>query len=420
MTEAREGRGLIASLDVRLIVGAVGLSTLGDFLAFVPLALQLEETTGSPFAVSALLVALWSPVVLLAPVAGPIVDRIESRSVLLAASAFQAAVAVALAVFADSTAAILALSALLGIGFAVAQPAEFALAPVVAGHGARLQEMNGYVETARYTGMTVGPLLGGVLAATGGIELALLANSATFVAVAIAAALLRARRPPARSEGADAAGGIREGAALLFGDRVLAIVLTVAVVALLLMTTSWTAEVFFAKDVLAAGDVGYGLIFSSWALGMVVGGLIVARRIAAAALAVAALAAVAVQGAGLGLPTVWLVLPFAIAMAFVGGVGHGTKNVVMRTLIQERVPERAHGRAAALYNGLRNGAELIALGAGGLLVAGVGPRLTLALAGGIPIVAALVGFGAYRRAGARAKPAQLPIPLTRVAARDAT
>jgi 3-oxoacyl-(acyl-carrier-protein) synthase len=39
-----------------------------------------------------------------------------------------------------------------------------------------------------------------------------------------------------------------------------------------------------------------------------------------------------------------------------------------------------------------------------LRFAGAGPRLTLALSGGIPILAALVGFGAYRRAGERAKP----------------
>lgn len=48
-------------------------------------------------------------------------------------------------------------------------------------------------------------------------------------------------------------------------------------------------------------------------------------------------------------------------MFFVGGVGHGTKTVLARALIQERVPERLHGRAFAAYNGLRNGAELVTL-----------------------------------------------------------
>ena len=49
------------------------------------------------------------------------------------------------------------------MGFAVAQPAEFALVPVI-GSDERLTEVNGFVESARYAGMTAGPLVGGVLA----------------------------------------------------------------------------------------------------------------------------------------------------------------------------------------------------------------------------------------------------------------
>jgi hypothetical protein len=109
--------------------------------------------------------------------------------------------------------------------------------------------------------------------------------------------------------------------------------------------------------------------------------------------------AVGVQGAGLGLPTSWLAVGFGGAMWFLGGLGHGTKNVLARTLIQERVPSRLHGRAFAAYNGLRNGAELVALAAGGVLVAAIGGRATLALAGAIPVVAALAGLALYRRPG---------------------
>jgi hypothetical protein len=135
---------------------------------------------------------------------------------------------------------------------------------------------------------------------------------------------------------------------------------------------------------------------------------VVARRIPPAGLALGVLLAVAVQGAGLGLPTVWLVVAFGAAMWFVGGVGHGTKNVLARTLIQQRVPHRLHGRAFAAYNGLRNGAELVALAAGGALVAAIGARTTLALAGAIPVAAALVGLALYARARRSAPPPPEP------------
>jgi hypothetical protein len=49
-------------------------------------------------------------------------------------------------------------------------------------------------------------------------------------------------------------------------------------------------------------------------------------------------------------------------------------------------------RAFAAYNGIRNSAELGAFAAGGLLVAAIGPRGTLAYAGGLSALAGLVGL----------------------------
>ena len=86
------------------------------------------------------------------------------------------------------------------------------------------------------------------------------------------------------------------------------------------------------------------------------------------------LAAVAIQGLGEALAPLWLVFWFMVVCYFVGGAGHGVKNVAFRSLIHERVPPERHGRAFAAYNGLRNTAELIALAAGGALVATLGAR----------------------------------------------
>jgi MFS family permease len=387
---------LLREPDVRLIVGAVGISALGDFLLWIPLTLHIQEMTDSGLAVAALFVALWAPVVVLAPVAGLVVDRVEARGVLIATSLFQVAIAGGLAFALDSVAAILILSTLLGVGFAFAQPAEFALVPEIGGRE-RLTDINGYVESARYAGMTAGPAIGGVLAGVGGAEVAMFVNAATFAVVAAAALLLRARRhphPAADDAGPDRA---RDGVVFLLRDETLRLVIGVVFVSLLFMTASVTAEVFFLKEDLEVSDAVYGLLFGTWMVGMVVGALVVARRVPASGLALGVLVGVAVQGAGLGLPTAWLMVGFAGAMWFVGGLAHGTKNVLARTLIQERVPDRLHGRAFAAYNGLRNGAELVALAGGGLLVAAIGGRATLALAGAIPVVAALVGLMLHRR-----------------------
>jgi MFS family permease len=374
--------------DRRLIVAAVGISSLGDFLLWIPLTLHVHELTGSGLAVAALMICLWGPIVVLAPAAGLLADRVETRRLLIVASIAQAAVAAALALTLDSTAAILALAALLGAGFAVSQPAEFALVPVIG------RDLNGAVEAARYAGMAAGPVLGGALAAAGGTEAALLVDASTFAFVALAACLLRVRRRPSRRVAGERA---RDGVVLLFRDRPLGIVVATVLASLLFMSASIAAEVVFLQDDLALDATAYGVIFSSWTVGMVFGALVVARRVRAGALAGTALVAVAVQGAGLGLPTVWLAAGFAAAMFFTGGVGHGVKNTLARALIQERVPEAFHGRAFAAYNGMRNGAELFALAWGGVLVAALGGRGTLALAGLLSLLVALAGLAAFRR-----------------------
>ena len=93
-----------------------------------------------------------------------------------------------------------------------------------------------------------------------------------------------------------------------------------------------------------------------------------------------------------------------IAGFFVGGIGHGVKNVLLRTLIQQRVPSEAHGRAFAAYNAARNTAELGALGAGGVLVGVLGAQPALLIAGLGPVVAGLIGLAVlgYRPSSAAA------------------
>jgi hypothetical protein len=133
-------------------------------------------------------------------------------------------------------------------------------------------------------------------------------------------------------------------------------------------------------------------MLSIWTVGMALGALLLSPRVAAGAVASIGLAAVALQGAGLALPALWLSFVFFLACAFMGGLAHGLKNVMFTSLIHIRVPERLHGRSFAAYNGIRNAAELGAFAAGGLLVAVIGPRGTLAYAGGLSAVAGVVGL----------------------------
>jgi MFS family permease len=396
--------------DFQLLVGAIFLSALGDWLALTALALHLEETTGSGLALSALFIALWAPLVLFAGHAGLLVDRLDARLVLVTASIAQAVVVAGLA-FTDGLGPILVLTAVLGTANAVSQPAEFTLIPAVVPEQ-RIAIANGHVETARFVGAAGGPLLGGVLAGVGGTGLPLLVDAASFVVIAAAAAALRSgRRETAGTVSKEPLGGARDGFVFLTRDRVLRLVMLVAFASLLFMTASAPAEVFFAKDVLDVGDAGFGALWTSWFVGMAIGGLVLARRVPGGALAGVALIAIVVQSLGLAVPTLWLSFAFALALYVIGGAAHGTKNVLVRTLMHQRVPARLHGRAFAAYNGLRNGAEMVALVLGGALVAAIGARWTLLLAGAVPAATGLAGLAVYRRMRSR----EIPVPSPEIA-----
>jgi MFS family permease len=372
--------------DVRLIVGAVGLSAAGDTVLWVLLALHVGTTVDSALAVSALFICLWGPVVALGGVAGRLVDSHENRRLLIAVSLAQAAVVVAMAFTTGSLPVLLALCLLLGAGVAVASPAEFALVPAAAGEE-RVALANGQVEAARYLGMTAGPLIGGALAGAGLTHVGLLIDAASFVAVAIAALALHARRHP---QAHAAPTRSRDGIQALVRDRTLAIAMAAAIASLLFFTISVSAEVFFATEVLETGATGYGVLMGAWTLGMVAGAIGLARLVPTRWLAAGAMAGIAVQGLGLFGAAVGATVALALLGFLIGGVAHGAKNVLLRTLIHERVPEAQRGRAYAAYNAARNGAELAALGAGGVLVGLAGAQLALAVSGALPLA---IGLG---------------------------
>ncbi len=199
--------------------------------------------------------------------------------------------------------------------------------------------------------------------------------------MAAAALAIRARRRPEAGTGADTPVRARDGFALLVRERDMTTALGGAVAALAVFSISATAEPFLVTGVLGAGSLAYGVLLTSWTLGMAAGSAGLAHRAGRTQLAAGGLAPVVLQGFGITgaalSPVLWLAL---LGLVF-GGVAHGVKNVLVRTLIHERAPEALRGRAFAAYNGARDGAELGAVVLGGIVVGALGARSALLIAG---------------------------------------
>jgi MFS family permease len=370
--------------DLRTVATAIAVSGLGDFVAVIALALEANRHWEG-IGVSVIFIALWSPIAVLAGHAGVIVDRFETRGVAIVAALFQCAVAAVLAFSTGSIAATIALTVLLGVGAAFGQSAEFALVPLLAGPRS-LARANGLVESARGLGFAFGPLAGGALAASVGTKAALLADSASFLLIAAALASLSVRRHAAQIEAA--AFRARDGLTMLFSERGLAATMVAGALTLVFMSASIPADFAYTMNDLHKSALALGVVITVWAVAMMFASNALAPRVPVQAVGVIALLAASTQGFSKFLAPFWMVFPFMCACYLFGGLSHGVKNTLLRTLIHQRVESERHGQAFAAYNGLRNGAELIALAAGGTLVAAIGGAGTLWVAGG---AAGLVG-----------------------------
>jgi MFS family permease len=389
---------LVQERDFRLIVIAMGLSSLGDVLAAVALTIRVHDLTGSGLAVAALLLADLVAHVVFAPWAGMLVDRVETVRVLAAVSLGQAAVAVALA-FTHAVPLLVVLLFLLGAGAAVVTPAVLAILPRVVGRD-RTTPANASLEIARYAGATAGPVVAGVLAATLGTGAALLADAGSFAVLAIAAAALRVRRPPEEAgeeegQAGSRPGRAREGFSFLWGDPVLRLAAVVLTITVMFAVMDNVALVFFAKDTLEAGDGGYGVLVSVWTAGMVAGIFLVARRLSTQALAPGVILADASTGVAVLAAAAWPVFGWAVGLFVVGGAGNGIGNVARRSLIHHRTPDRLHGRVFAANSALLSSGQIAAVALGGIFVEAIGPRVTLLVAGAGTVAVSIIGLVAY-------------------------
>ncbi|MFI6129584.1 MFS transporter [Micromonospora sp. NPDC051141] len=379
--------------DVWLAATARGVSSCGDFLAATALTLALQSAGAGGLAVSGLLLAATLPLVALAPLTGRLADRVDSRTLLIVAGLVQSAICAALA-YATAPALILALVALLATGLAVTQPVLAALVPVMV-RAEDLPRAGALNQTAGTLGALAGPALAGLLVGQFGTRVPLLVDAVSYLALVVAALLIRTRR----GGRATAAAGVavatpawrlrRDPMLLVMVGSVAAVVGAVGAINVI--------EVFFIRETLNSSTTVYGLVTGAWTAGIVLGAWLfarVARRLADDG---------ALLGAGLALlggcclavlvsaavPSAWLLVPIWL----VGGIANGGDNVFNNLLLARRVPEAARGRAFAVFGAAVQGAAMGGYLLGGLLLAVADPRPLVVGCGvaGLLVVAALAG-----------------------------
>ena len=201
----------------RLLFFATFASGIGNWLAVIALQIDVYDRTESGWWVGALLIANILPAVFLGLLAGPLVDRLSRKALMVGSDVLRLGVFVALP-FASSATVVVILAALAGIGNAFFRPAVLAGLPNLVPEE-RLSTANALLQLVEWTTTAVGPIVGGAIVAASGPDLAYWVNAVTFGDLGAARArdpgAAAAERPPDRARPLGRAGrGLRRRAPL--------------------------------------------------------------------------------------------------------------------------------------------------------------------------------------------------------------
>ncbi|MBA2331217.1 MAG: MFS transporter [Actinobacteria bacterium] len=356
----------------RLLLATLG-SGAGTYLAAIALTVDVFDRTGSGKWVSALLIADFLPIILIGLLLGPLVDRFSRRRILIASDVSRVLIFAALP-FAESPTAIVVLAALSGIATGFFRPAVYAGMPNLVSD-ADLPNANSILQAAENLTWMIGPVLGGILIAARGPELAYWLNAASFVISVLLLVRIPARRLQAgaiesRGHWQDLGDGIR----FVLRTRTLFAVLVVWNIVFLGNAAVNVGEVVLAKVSLGAGNVGFGFLVGASGLGLTVGSIAATSLLDRFGTRAGYACSIALMGIGFGIAAVAPTLAVAMAGVVVGSLGNGIAVVCNAVLVQRGAPDELRGRVFTVIMSSNYAVFGLGMAAAGPLVDEFGAR----------------------------------------------
>lgn len=327
------------------------VSNLGQQMAAVAVAIQVYAITGSSLAVGLIGAFGLVPLIVFGLYGGAIADVVDRRLLMLWSSLGQAAMSVVLLVQAllgvRSVWLLYLVIAVQAACFAVNNPARAATIPRLVGPEL-LPAANALQQVTWSLGFTVGPLLGGVLVASVGLQAAYAIDVLAFGAALYGVARLPSVPPEGGEERRAGLASVMEGLRFL---RVRQVLLMTFVVDLIAMVFGMPRALFpaVAEDFYGGGAAVVGALTAAPALGALVGaafsgGLGRVRRQGLAVLWAITVWGVAIALFGLS-RTLWV----GLALLAVAGLADMVSAVFRTTILQVATPDALRGRLQGVF-----------------------------------------------------------------------
>lgn len=397
-------RAVFARSAYRRLWLARTASQWGDVFATVTLSLLVFDLTGSALGVSAVVLAEILPVLLFAPLAGTLVDRLPRIHVMVGSDLLRAGLAAALVFSTGNVVAVYAIAFGLSVGAVFFSPAANSVVPALVDDGELIAANSGIWSAAVLSQIALAPIAG-IAYATLGAGPAFAINAASYLVSAAVLAGLRLPSPPAATARQGWLSDAVAGGRFLLGDRVLRALAAGQLLAALSAGATSALLVVLAREHLRLEPSGYGLLIAAIGVGAVLGPLLLTRLIRNPRRPAFVVGPYLLRGiVDLVLATA-TALPIALAALATYGLATSIGAVTFNSLLQSHTPEPVRGRVFASFDMLWQLGRLLSLLLGGALAAAIGIQAVYYLGGALLVLAAAIGrFGSTRPAPPLAAP----------------
>lgn len=387
---------------VGLLFGAQVISIAGDMVLFVALPFWVFQLTGSAMATGIMFAALTIPQLLISPLAGVFVDRLDRKRLMIISDLLRAGL-VSCYLLVNTADQVWIIYLLAFAESAVSQffrPSVTAVVPTLVEGEEELTRANAALGASFAVGQLAGPALGGVIVTNFGPHAAALFDAGTYLLSA--GFVLFIHIPHRESAGAkltDARKAIEEitrellhGVRVVLERPVLRVIMGSLAVLFLAQGVINVLLIVVVSRIWHAGAQELGWVVSGEGLGGIIGTIIVGglaarfspkQMIVTGGIISGLLFLIVVNQ-----PSVYV----AIGLILLSGIAFVGFNVGLTTLLQLGSDDANRGRVSSLMQTVMAASQLLSIAATTLLADSLGPGVLLNIAGGMFMLGGLVAL----------------------------
>jgi MFS family permease len=411
--DRRAGQTPISALrhrDFSIYWGGSVISQVGSQFTTVAMAWQIYELTNSPLQLGLLGLARGAPMLVLLLFGGLLADAMDRRHLLMLTQVAQMCVSAILAVMTlsgkISPPILYAASLFLALFSSLEQPARTAIIPNIVPRD-DLSNALALSGTQRHVATIIGPSLAGLLLAqSGGATLCYMVDSASWIVMLAALAMMRPIMQAAKGRGAVSMKALREGVSFVWTHPVI----------LSLMALDFGQNFFgsgrallpvYARDILGVGPQGLGLLYSATSAGALAMGVVMSTRGTVQRPGVWVLISVSMYGIFMTLFGISQFFWLSFLMLAGAGAANTISFVLRNTINQLVTPDEIRGRVTSVNSMFTNTGPQLGQFEAGAAAAMIGPVAATAVGGMFvtSIAAALAAVASVRRFEVQESPA---------------